>query len=139
MVAQAVGALGIAKLAVSGVTAVSTRVAGRLAAKETRTLVVNEADDVIGGVYTLVDEKGIVRYVGQTKDFIRRLGEHFDDPVKNKLTFVRGMKSADKATRLVEEQRLINLYGGPKGGQLLNKINAIGPKNPLIKLVPNGL
>ncbi len=79
-----------------------------------------------GGVYVLEEaDTGIVRYVGQTNNFLIRMLQHAAHPVKGKLVFRKIYGSADLFERLIREQQLINHYGGP-GGQLLNLRNAIG-------------
>jgi hypothetical protein len=41
----------------------------------------------------------------------------------------------DPIARRLREQALIEQYGGPKGGQLLNKINSISKNNVLYEQV----
>lgn len=69
-----------------------------------------------------------VRYVWQTNDQLRSPLEHLLDPTKKDLIFKVICKSDDAFERLIHEQSLITHFGGPKGGQLLNKINALSKK-----------
>jgi hypothetical protein len=79
-------------------------------------------------------DKGVVKYVGLTsRDPLKRFGEHVSaGGPKSFLTYqaVADATHLSKTSARVLEQRLINLYGLEKnGGQLLNKINSIAPKN----------
>lgn len=76
------------------------------------------------------------RYVGQSGELAVRAGQWRRDPTMGGLTFEAVAYSEDLTVRLLWEQQLINLYGGPKGGHLLNKRNAIGKSNPLYELLP---
>jgi hypothetical protein len=83
------------------------------------------------GVYVLRDGSGIVKYVGQTCDFVRRQGEWLLD--RPGWVFEAISDIADPVERTIAEQLLINEYGGIGGGQLINKINAIAKRSALFK------
>ncbi len=83
-------------------------------------------------VYEGVDPNtGEVKYVGITKRAPEvRWAEHRGARSASNLRYrvVDGTGKLGRNAARVWEQNLINQYGGPKGGQLLNKINSISPK-----------
>jgi len=84
-------------------------------------------------VYQGVDENGVVRYVGITKnDPNIRFGQHLNsNSARSELryTVIEGTGKMTRRGARILEQQLINKYGlGKNGGQLLNKINSISPK-----------
>jgi len=83
-------------------------------------------------VYTGVGAGGIVRYVGMTSVGVgTRASQHAaNNAAKAAMRYapVQGGTGLTKQAARALEQRLINQYGGPKGGQLYNKINSIAPK-----------
>lgn len=81
-----------------------------------------------GGVYVLKDGEGVVKYVGSTNNFGRRMGEWRKRMDEFELTFERITPIANKTERLLEEQRLIEKTGLEN---LLNVRNAISKSNPL--------
>lgn len=94
----------------------------------------NEAAVGTHSVYTGVDASGTVRYVGITgRDPSVRFLEHLHSGTARGTLKYKVIKGAENLTRTqarVWEQTLINQYGmGKNGGQLLNKINSIAPKN----------
>jgi hypothetical protein len=89
------------------------------------------------GVYALVDDAGIIRYVGQSKQMSVRAAQHARDPIKGGFSFrVLAEGVTDRGERLLLEQMHINLNGGVKGGQLLNVRNAIGASKPYHVTLP---
>ncbi len=80
-----------------------------------------------GGVYDLTTSSG--KYVGQSKNFIQRITQHFSK--NGKLTgqtlmddVYNAMPGSTKLEREVYEQFLINKYGGPSN--MINKVNPMG-------------
>jgi len=103
---------------------------------------VNLMDDVFakGGskgthlVYEGLDAAGNVKYIGITgRDVAVRFGEHLNSGTARSLLDYRvidGATGLSKTQARIWEQTLINQYGlGKNGGQLLNKVNSIAPKN----------
>ena len=85
-------------------------------------------------VYHGLDAAGTVRYVGITERAAAvRFGEHLSSGTAKSLLDFRVIDGATGLSRTgarVWEQTLINQYGlGKNGGQLLNKVNSIAPKN----------
>jgi RHS repeat-associated protein len=79
-------------------------------------------------VYRSFDAAGRVQYVGITDDLARRAAEHLSSKGIQIESLMEGLSRSD--ARAVE-QVLIEYYGlGKNGGTLMNKINAISPKNP---------
>ena len=94
----------------------------------------NEAAVGTHSVYTGVDASGTVRYVGITgRDPSVRFLEHLHSGTARatlKFIPVKGAENLTRTQARVWEQTLISQYGmGKNGGQLLNKINSIAPKN----------
>jgi RHS repeat-associated protein len=96
-------------------------------------LIVKEAvqETAKEGVYVITTRSG--RYVGQSKNFIKRLAQHFakGGKLSGKLDelekiMLHEMPGSTKTEREVYEQYLITKYGGPKGGELLNQVNPMG-------------
>lgn len=54
------------------------------------------------------------------------------DPAKEGLLFEGIFGTPDRLEALLREQHLIDEFGGPGGGQLLNKINAVASKSLII-------
>ena len=77
------------------------------------------------GVYHLIDQDGVVRYVGSTNDFVRRKREHKKLRSKLGLHFEPLYSSDDAFERVFREQEYIDMFGGITGGQLFNKRNAL--------------
>jgi RHS repeat-associated protein len=77
-----------------------------------------------GGVYVLMDG-AVVKYVGRTNDFIRRTEEHANTIGREGLELVRIFFAGSKDEQRAVEQSLIEYFGGPKGGQLLNRRNEL--------------
>ena len=75
---------------------------------------------------------GIVEYIGITMRAVATRGaEHAaTSAAKAALTYVPvpGASGLTKQAARILEQKLINQYGGVKGGQLLNEINSIASK-----------
>lgn len=85
-------------------------------------------------VYQGIDKAGVIRYVGITeRDAAVRFAEHLGSgTAKSSLRFevIEGATGLSRTQARVLEQNLINQFGLQKsGGQLLNKINSIAPKN----------
>ena len=85
-------------------------------------------------VYEGLDAAGKVKYVGITgRDAAVRFGEHLNSGTARSFLdyrVVEGASGLTKAEAKVWEQTLINELGlQSKGGQLLNKINSVAPKN----------
>ncbi len=84
-------------------------------------------------VYELVDASDNVVYVGRTsQELLKREAQHHASDVLKQGLKIRGVEGASNLTlsqARVLEQNLILKYGGVNGGQLLNKINSIAPKN----------
>ncbi len=82
-------------------------------------------------VYISVNQvTGEVQYVGRTNNVARRSIEH----LANKgitIAEIPGLKNLSVDDARAVEQVLIEQYGGPNGGQLLNKINSIATSNPV--------
>ena len=81
------------------------------------------------GVYVITTRSG--RYIGQTKNFIKRLAQHFGKGGKLsqetlEKVLLHEMPGSTKLEREVYEQYLITNAGGPKGGELLNAVNPMG-------------
>lgn len=92
-----------------------------------------------GGIYHLVDKcTGLVRYVGQTNDFVRRNWEHLRDPDKVGLEMKIVMKINDPFERLIREMQEIS-FQKEAGCDLLNKRMPIGQNNPLYNLIKASL
>lgn len=73
---------------------------------------------------------GKTQYVGITNNIQRRAAEH----LKKKgidINPIDGLPPLTKQQARGVEQALIEIHGKPGGGQLLNKINSISPKNPI--------
>ena len=83
-------------------------------------------------VYEGLDGNGVVRYIGITgRPATERFAEHMaSNTARAQLRYqvVRGLDGLSVNQARYWEQTLINGYGGPKGGQLLNRINSIAPK-----------
>jgi RHS repeat-associated protein len=113
-----VGAGGLAQI---GVEAVLDAVAS------------DAADAAAGGgisVYTSVNAAGDVNYVGITNDIARRAAEQFAGKGIT-IRAILGLTDLSRSDARAVEQVLIEEYGGPSGGQLLNKINSIAKTNPI--------
>lgn len=85
-------------------------------------------------VYEGLDAAGNVKYIGITgRDVAVRFGEHLNSGTARSLLDYRvidGATGLSKTQARIWEQTLINQYGlGKNGGQLLNKVNSIAPKN----------
>lgn len=85
-------------------------------------------------VYEGLDDAGNVKYIGITgRDVAVRFGEHLNSGTARSLLDYRvidGATGLSKTQARIWEQTLINQYGlGKNGGQLLNKVNSIAPKN----------
>jgi hypothetical protein len=85
-------------------------------------------------VYEGLDAAGKVKYVGITgRDAAVRFSEHLNSGTARSLldyNVIKGAEGLSKTQARIWEQTLINQYGLQKnGGQLLNKINSIAPKN----------
>jgi hypothetical protein len=85
-------------------------------------------------VYQGFDKAGIVKYVGITgRDAAVRFGEHLGSgTAKSSLRYevIPGAINLSKAGARTLEQKVINQFGlGKNGGQLLNEMNSIAPKN----------
>ena len=94
-------------------------------------LIVKEAvqETAKEGVYVITTRSG--RYIGQTKNFIKRLAQHFGKGGKLsqetlEKVLLHEMPGSTKLEREVYEQYLITNAGGPKGGELLNAVNPMG-------------
>lgn len=74
---------------------------------------------------------GELHYVGITNDLARRSAQHLASPRHMTAQAIPGLSNLTRADAKAVEQVLINAYGGPKGRQLLNKINSIAVTNPL--------
>ena len=51
----------------------------------------------------------------------------------NKLEMIILYPTGDSVEARLREQQFILEFGGVKGGQLLNKINAVSPRNPFAR------
>lgn len=105
--------------------------ADRAAASVGRELV---CEPISGGVYGLREPAaGLIRYVGSTNSFARRGSEHLRSSTMNKLEMIILYPTGDSVEARLREQQFILEFGGVKGGQLLNKINAVSPRNPFAR------
>lgn len=89
------------------------------------------------GIYEF--ESGGMRYVGQSSNIERRIGQHLGDkldPADIGSVIMHPMEGASKTEREIAEQLLIGSYGGVSGGRLINIRNPIGPSR--IGLMPPG-
>lgn len=91
----------------------------------------------LGGVYELVDGAGNVKYVGSTSNYATRRLQHANTNAKKGLRFRKVVNSEDRLERLLYEQQLIEQYRN-QGASLLNERNAVGPRNPLDKIIRSG-
>lgn len=100
----------------------------------------NFADDAGKGTYSVYQgfdrTTQAVKYTGITsRDAAVRWGEHYNSIGSGKelldYRILEGATNLTKSQARILEQGIINQYGlvGQKGGQLLNKINSIAPKN----------
>ena len=80
-------------------------------------------------VYTSTNLAGDVDYVGITNNVARRGAEHLAEKGIT-INEIPGLTSLSRADARAVEQVLIESNGGPRGGQLLNKINSIAESNP---------
>jgi hypothetical protein len=90
-------------------------------------------DAAAGGgvaVYTSADAAGNVNYVGITNDIARRASEQLASKGIS-IRAIAGLEDLTREDARAVEQVLIEEYGGPSGGQLLNKINSISKTNPI--------
>lgn len=116
----------IIDLAAGGISGIMTS-ASKVAAKSI-------AEEGANLVYQGLDKTGVVKYVGITgRDAAVRFGEHLgSNTAKSFLRYevIPGATNLSKTGARIWEQNLINQFGLSKnGGQLLNKINSIAPKN----------
>jgi filamentous hemagglutinin len=86
----------------------------------------NEIRTGINTVYRLV-ENGTTRYVGITKDFYRRAGEHLRGSGWE-IRPILGLENLSKLDARAVEQVLIEQYGL---NNLYNQINSIASSNPI--------
>jgi hypothetical protein len=95
-------------------------------------VVATEATPSAGGisVYTSLNAAGDVNYVGITNDIARRAAEQFADKGIS-IRAIAGLENLTRTDARAVEQVLIEEYGGPTGGQLINKINSIASTNPI--------
>lgn len=117
---EAFGALDAADLAAEGAEAAGD---GAEAAGE----VINTGNVA---VYTSRNAAGDVNYVGITNIIARRAAEQFESKGIN-MDQIPGLGNLSRADARAVEQVLIERYGGPGGGQLLNQINSIAQSNPI--------
>jgi hypothetical protein len=108
---------------------------GKVAVKGIAEIGAKEAVAFVG--YHGLDEAGVVRYVGITsRDAAVRFAEHgaAEGTGRELLRYrvVQGAKFASKTEARIWEQQVLNRFGGPKGGQLLNRINSIARRNWLL-------
>lgn len=87
-------------------------------------LAAKEADEAVGGVYSLRDEAGNVVRTGRTKDLARRRGEHARDPELGQYRFRPEYRTDDYTTQRGLEQLLHDEWLPP-----LNRIRPISPRN----------
>lgn len=90
--------------------------------------------EVTHGLYEGLNAAGEVKYIGRTSQpFATRFAQHAAKGGEKGSLFFREIEGASGMTlqqARVAEQNLINQFGLQKnGGQLLNKINSIAPKN----------
>ncbi|MCS3557660.1 MULTISPECIES: RHS repeat domain-containing protein [unclassified Sphingobacterium] len=108
---------------------------GTLSYKLIGNLVARNASKGVHLVYEGIDAAGKVRYVGITgREATVRFGEHLDAiGTGRELLQYQVVKGATRLSEIqarIWEQALINQYGlSRNGGQLLNRINSIAPKN----------
>jgi hypothetical protein len=111
-----------------------TVVVAENAGKSVASKVGTEAAKTGEGVYDLGTTLG--KYVGQSKGIMGRVTSHFAKGGKlskgelNHAVY-HSMPGSTKLQREVYEQFLIIKYGGPKGGQILNKVNPMGGRMDL--------
>ncbi|MDR6546506.1 hypothetical protein J2810_002565 [Chryseobacterium rhizosphaerae] len=99
-----------------------------------RATLATQTTEKVHGLYEGLNAAGEVKYVGRTSQpFATRFGQHAAEGGEKGKLFFRQIEGASGMTlqqARVAEQNLINQYGLQKnGGQLLNKINSIAPKN----------
>ena len=99
---------------------------GGIVATETGSAAINTGDVA---VYTSTNAAGDVGYVGITNNLTRRGAEQLADK-GIRINPVQGLTNLVRGDARAVEQVLIEEYGGPMGGQLLNKINSIATGNP---------
>jgi len=89
-----------------------------------------KSQDVVGGVYRLIDaETGVTMKTGRTNDLARRAGEHFRNPDLSTFDFEQVWKTNSYNEQRGLEQILHDLYTPP-----LDKINPISTRNPKITI-----
>lgn len=99
-----------------------------------RAALATETTEKVHGLYEGLNAAGEVKYIGRTSQpFASRFAQHAAKGGEKGNLFFRQIEGASGMTlqqARVAEQNLINQYGLQKnGGQLLNKINSIAPKN----------
>ena len=81
-------------------------------------------------VYISTDAADYVDYVGITNNIERRAAEQLGGK-GIEINPIAGLENLSRLDARSVEQVLIEEYGGPRGGQLLNQINSIATSNPI--------